>query len=122
MAQDESDRRDNSQIMHSIGQLTGAVQAMHQGLTARIEDIKADIRRMELAQSERMDRIEDSLGQRIDNLETSVGKRIDSLGTRVTNLEAEDKRLIEKTAKLSALGGGVGGALAAAAVELIKRI
>jgi uncharacterized protein YPO0396 len=122
MAQDESDRRDNSQIMHSIGQLTGAVQAMHQGLTARIEDIKSDIRRMELAQSERMDRIEDSLGQRIDNLETSVGKRIDSLGTRVSNLEAEDKRLIEKTAKLSALGGGVGGALAAAAVELIKRM
>ena len=122
MAQDERDRRDNSQIMHSIGQLTGAVQAMHQGLTARIEDIKSDIRRMELAQSERMDRIEDSLGQRIDNLETSVGKRIDSLGTRVSNLEAEDKRLIEKTAKLSALGGGVGGALAAAAVELIKRM
>ena len=122
MAQDESDRRDNSQIMHSIGQLTGAVQAMHQGLTARIEDIKSDIRRMELAQSERMDRIEDSLGQRIDNLETSVGKRIDSLGTRVSNLESEDKRLIEKTAKLSALGGGVGGALAAAAVELIKRM
>jgi uncharacterized protein YPO0396 len=122
MEQTEGDRRDNSQIMHSIGQLTGAVQAMHQGLTARIEDIKSDIRRMELAQSERMDRIEDSLGQRIDNLETSVGKRIDSLGTRVTNLEAEDKRLIEKTAKLSALGGGVGGALAAAAVELIKRM
>lgn len=122
MAQEENDRRDNSQIMHSIGQLTGAVQAMHQGLTARIEDIKSDIRRMELAQSERMDRIEDSLGQRIDNLEASVGKRIDSLGTRVSNLEAEDKRLIEKTAKLSALGGGVGGALAAAAVELIKRM
>ena len=118
----ESERRDNSQIMHSIGQLTGAVQAMHQGLTARIEDIKSDIRRMELAQSERMDRIEDSLGQRIDNLEASVGKRIDSLGSRVTNLEAEDKRLIEKTAKLSALGGGVGGALAAAAVELFKRM
>ena len=122
MEQTEGDRRDNSQIMHSIGQLTGAVQAMHQGLTARIEDIKADIRRMESAQSERMDRIEDSLGLRIDNLETSVGKRIDSLGTRVSNLEAEDKRLIEKTAKLSALGGGVGGALAAAAVELIKRM
>jgi len=122
MEQNESGSRDNSQIMHSIGQLTGAVQAMHQGLTARIEDIKADIRRMESAQSERMDRIEDSLGQRIDNLESSVGKRIDGLGTRVTNLEAEDKRLIEKTAKLSALGGGVGGAMAAVAVELIKRM
>lgn len=116
------DRRDNSQIMHSIGQLTGAVHAMHTGLTARIEDIKGDIRRLEQAQSERMTRIEDNLGQRIDNLETSVGKRIDGLSNRVTNLEAEDKKLIEKTAKLGAIGGGVGGALAAAAVELIKRI
>ena len=122
MDQNESERRDNSQIMHGLGQLTGAVQAMDRGITARIEDIRDDIRRLEAAQNERMDRIEDSLGQRIDNLEASVGKRIDGLGTRVTNLEAEDKRLIEKTAKLSALGGGVGGALAAAAVELIKRM
>ncbi|MDR2188921.1 MAG: hypothetical protein LBE62_12925 [Azonexus sp.] len=118
----EENRRDNSQIMHSIGQLTGAVNAMHSGLTARIEDIKSDIRRMEAAQSERMDRIEDSLGNRIDGLEESVGKRIDGLGARVTSLEAEDKRLIEKTAKLGALGGGVGGALAAAAVELVRRL
>lgn len=124
---------DNAQVMHSIGQLTGAVQAMHQGLTARIEDIRADVRRMEAASADRMDRIEDGLGQRIGDLETNVGARIgaletsvtaniDKLGTRVTALEAEDKRLIEKTAKLSAVGGGVGGALAAAAVELIKRM
>lgn len=112
----------NAQIMHSLGQLTGAVQEMNRGLTARIEDIRADIRRSEEAQKERIDRVEDSLGERIGNLEDSVGKRIDGLGTRVTNLEAEDKRLIEKTAKLSALGGGIGGALAAAAVEIIKRI
>ncbi|WP_416242774.1 hypothetical protein ACLSSQ_11735 [Azospira sp. APE16] len=122
MAQDESERRDNSQLMHSIGQLTGAVQGMERGLTARIEDIRDDIRRLENAQNERMDRIEHSLGQRIDSLETSVSKRIDGLGARVTNLEAEDKRLIDKTAKLSAMGGGIGGALAAAAVEIIKRI
>lgn len=133
MSVENKNGADNAQIMHSIGQLTGAVHAMHQGLTARIEDIKSDIRRLEGSQSERMDRIEDGLGTRIDNmeiglgkrietLETSVGKRIDGLGTRVSNLEAEDKRLIEKTAKLSALGGGVGGALAAAAVELIKRM
>ncbi|BCB28408.1 hypothetical protein SKTS_32940 [Sulfurimicrobium lacus] len=129
----ENNGADNAQIMHSIGQLTGAVHAMHTGLTARIEDIKSDIRRLEEAQGQRMDRIEEGLGKRIDNmeagvgkrietLETSVGKRIDGLGTRVSNLEAEDKRLIEKTAKLSALGGGIGGALAAAAVELIKRM
>lgn len=113
---------DNNNIMHSIGQLTGAIQAMHQGLTARIEDIKADIRRMESAQSERMDRIENNFNQRLDHLEASASKSIESLGSRVSSLEAEDKRLIEKTAKLSAMGGGIGGALAAAAVELIKRI
>lgn len=117
-----SSSTNNAQVMHSLGQLTGAVNAMHQGLTARIEDIKADIRRMEAASADRMDRIEETLGKRIDGLESSVGKRIDGLGTRVTNLEAEDKRLIEKTAKLSALGGGIGGAMAAVAVELIKRI
>lgn len=133
MELNEAERRDNSQIMHSIGQLTGAVQAMHQGLTARIEDMRDDIRRLDQATNARMDRIEESLGrqiseqgtatgQRIDNLESSVGKRIDGLGTRVSNLEAEDKRLIEKTAKLSAVGGGVGGALAAAAVEILKRM
>ena len=113
---------DNAQVMHSLGQLTGAVNAMHQGLTARIEDIKADIRRMEAASADRMDRIEESLGKRIETLDNSVTKRIDGLGSRVTNLEAEDKRLIEKTARLSALGGGIGGAMAAAAVELIKRL
>lgn len=113
---------DNARIMHSLGELTGAVRAMHDGLTARIEDIRDDIKRVEASQAERMDRIEDGLSKRIDGLETSVGKRIDSLGTRVTNLEAEDKRLIERVAKLSAFGGGVGGALAAAAVELLKRL
>jgi hypothetical protein len=122
MTDSANEKVGNAQIMHSIGKLTGAVEVMHQGLTARIDDIKADIRRLESAQGERMDRIETTLSGRIDHLEEGFGKRIDSLGSRVTNLETEDKRLIEKTAKLSAFGGGVGGALAAAAVELIKRL
>lgn len=113
---------DHAQVMHSIGQLTGAVHAMHQGLTARIEDIKGDIRRLEQAQSERMNRIEENLTGQISQVRDDVNKRIDGLSGRVTNLESEDKRLIEKTAKLSALGGGIGGALAAAGVELIKRL
>ena len=40
---------DNAQIMHGLGQLTGAVNALQQGLTARIEDIRSDIRRIEEA-------------------------------------------------------------------------
>lgn len=123
----------NAQIMHSIGQLTGSVQALHQGLTARIEDIRADISRLDRASNERMSRIEDnlakqitdqgeSINKRIDGLETSVNEKFNGLGTRVTALEQEDKKMIEKVAKLSAVGGGLGGALAAAAVELIKRM
>ena len=88
---------------------------MQQGVFARIDDIKSDIRRLEESQSQRMTQLEDR-----------VGKRIDVLDTRVTALEVEDKRLIDRTSRLSAvsggLGGSVGGALAAGLVELLKRI
>ncbi|MCK9636001.1 MAG: hypothetical protein M0R41_06960 [Methylobacter tundripaludum] len=112
----------NGDIMHSLGQLTGAVQTMHQGLTARIEDIKEDIRRLDNASNARMDRIEESLIRQIAEQNDATNKRIDGLGSRVFSLENEDKRLIEKIAKFSAVGGGAGGALVAAAVELIKRL
>lgn len=121
----------NAQIMHSIGQLTGTVQAMHQGMTARIEDIRIDIRRMEESTNDRINRVEDNLSNhiseqgtainmRIDGLENNVNDKFKSLGTRVTALEAEDKRIIEKVASIGALGGGLSGALAAGLVELIK--
>ena len=122
MMGDNTPGTETAQIMHSLGQLTGAVTALQTGLTARIEDIRHDIRRIEATQSERLDRVENNLSGQIDQLREDVNKRIDGLGTRVTNLEAEDKRLIEKVAKLSALGGGIGGALAAGMVEIIRRI
>jgi hypothetical protein len=65
--------------------------------------------------------MESTFTQQVEAVEDRLVKRLDGLGSRVTALEAEDKKLIEKTAKLSAVGGGVGGALAAVAVELIKR-
>lgn len=111
---------DLTQIAHSIGKLTGAVQAMHEGTTARIEDIRRDIARMEQASNDRISRTEQALSTQMREQGEKLDKRVDSIGTRVTNLEAEDKRLIEKTARLGALGGGVGGMLAAGAVELIK--
>jgi hypothetical protein len=111
---------DMAQVMHSIGKLTGAVQAMHDGTTARIEDIRNDIRRLELATQGQLQQVETRLSKQIADQGAELNKRVDGLGSRVSNLEAEDKRLIEKTAKLGALGGGVGGALAAGAVELIK--
>ena len=130
---DNNNEVSNAQIMHSIGQLTGSVEAMHTGLTARIEDIRKDIDRLDKASNARMDRIEDnltkqitdqgkSINKRIDGLEGSVNEKFKGLGTRVTALEQEDKKMIEKVAKLSAVGGGVGGALAAALVEIVKRM
>lgn len=133
MSDNKNDNVSNAQIMHSIGQLTGTVQAMHQGMTARLEDMRHDIRRIEQTSKEQMNRVEDNLAKqiteqgevmnkRIDGLEKSVGEKITGLGTRVTALENEDKKIIEKVAKLSAVGGGVGGALAAAVVEIVKHI
>lgn len=119
---DNSHTTDLGQLQHSIGMLTGAVNAMHTGLTARIEDIRKDIHRIETAQTERMNRMEENFASRLTETEAAIGKRLDSMGTRVSLLEAEDKKLIDKTARLSALGGGVGGALSAVAIELIKRI
>jgi hypothetical protein len=102
---------DTAVIMRSIGELDGSVKAMHSGLTERINDIKEDIRRLEAAQSARM-----------DSIERNLGHRIDGLSDRIVALENEDKNQIGQIAKLSAAGGGVGGALAAVGVELLKRM
>jgi uncharacterized protein YlxW (UPF0749 family) len=99
----------NARIMESIGKLTGTVETMSMGLNLRIQDIRQDIRRLEESQNERM-----------TQMEAGFNKRIDSVSTRVTALENEDKKMIEKIAKISVMGGGVSGALAAAAVILLK--
>jgi len=102
---------DMTAIAQALGELSGELRVSHQNQLRAIEMIREDLHR-----------IEDGLNLRINRLEESVGKQIDMMGARVTSLEEEDKRLIEKVAELSALGGTVGGALAAAAVELIKRM
>lgn len=107
----EQNNNNDTSIAQALGQLTGELRVMHQSLNKSIEVIRDDLRRIENNSNERMTRLEDGLS-----------KRIDGMGGRITALEAEDKRLIEKVAGLSALGGTVGGALAAAAVELIKRM
>ncbi|MCK9606231.1 MAG: hypothetical protein M0R33_07235 [Methylomonas sp.] len=107
----ENNTNDMTAVAQAIGQLSGELRVMHQSLTAAIEVIRDDLRRIENSSHDRMDKMENNLNHRIDGI-----------GVRVTALEAEDKRLIEKVAGLSALGGTIGGALAAAAVELIKRM
>jgi t-SNARE complex subunit (syntaxin) len=112
----------NGQIMHSIGQLTGAIQAMHQGLTARIEDIKDDIKRLDNASNMRMDRIEESLVRQIHEQGDSTNQRIDGLDKRMGDLEKEDKLMIREITKYSFMGGSTSAALVAGIVELLKRI
>ena len=113
---------DNDQLLMSLGKLTGAVDAMNDSLGARIADIRSDIARLEAAQNGRMDRIEAALGERINHLENNIEKRVDGLDSRVSDLEAEDKRMIALTAKLAATGGIVSAMLVAGAVELAKRL
>ncbi|MBS3954063.1 MAG: hypothetical protein KGZ88_14025 [Methylomicrobium sp.] len=107
----ESTTNSDRVVAQALGQLTGELRVMHQSLTDSIRIIREDLRRAE-----------DSQNERLTQLEERLTARIDSMSGRINDLESEDKRLNEKVAKLSALGGGVGGALAAAAVELIKRM
>ncbi len=109
-------------IMHGLGQLSGKVEAMHQAATTRMEDIRADIKRLELATNDRINRVETNLSQQLRDQGEQLGKRVDGLGSRVSSLEAEDKRLIEKVAKVSAVGGSISGGLIAGAIELVKHL
>jgi len=113
---------DTDNIMHSIGQLTGSVETMHQSLTARIGDIKEDIRRLDGASNERMNRMEESLVRQIAEQGEAVNKRIDGMEARVSDLEKEDKGIIREIAKFSAIGGGASAALVTAAIELMKKL
>jgi len=133
MGENNNGEVSNAQIMHSIGLLTGTVQEMNKGMTDRLENMRRDIKRIEQASKDQVNRVEDNLSRqidsqgkvlnkRIDDLDASVSDKVKGLSTRVTNLEAEDKKIIENVAKMSALGGGIGGALVTAAVELIKHI
>jgi hypothetical protein len=119
----------NAQIMLSIGKLVGTMEAVNTSISA----IRTDIQRLDQTSSDRLARVEDNLvdkikdqgvtiNKRIDVMEKTVGENISGLSTRVTALEAEDKKIIKDVAKMSAMGGGIGGALVAAAVEIIKHI
>lgn len=119
----------NAQIMHALGQLAGSVSANHQGVTARVEDIRRDIVRIETATREQINRMEDSVSkqitaqgvafeQRIGGLEKSLGDKVSSLSSRVTDLEKSEKTMLHKIGYVS----GAAGVLVAGAVELLKHI
>lgn len=98
-------------LAQQIGHLTGEIRAMHAAVIASIEHLREDMRRVETSSNARIDRLEDKMSSRLDSVEDKIGE-----------LQSEDKRIIEKVAKIGALGGGAGGALVAGMVELLKRM
>ena len=46
---EQNNNEHNAQVMHMLGQLTGEVRTMHTGMTARMQDIKDEIKRLEEA-------------------------------------------------------------------------
>ncbi|MDT4329798.1 hypothetical protein RPD76_07740 [Methylomonas sp. MV1] len=98
-------------LAQQLGHLTGEIRAMHQAVLASIEHLREDMRRIETSSNARIDRLEDKMSDRLDVVEGKIGE-----------LQSEDKRIIEKVAKIGALGGGAGGALVAGMVEVLKRM
>jgi phage host-nuclease inhibitor protein Gam len=113
---------DTSVILHALGELRGEMRVANQVNSQRFADLRADIARLEGSINDRISRVEESFQQQLRDHGEQLGKRMDGLGNRVTNLEAEDKRLIEKVAKVSALGGSLSGGLIAGAIELLKHV
>ncbi|MDR0700944.1 MAG: hypothetical protein LBF61_00810 [Azoarcus sp.] len=99
-----------------------AVDKMYAGLAARIADIRADVRALEISQRANMDNVERRLGDRIDGLEKSIGHRVDGLESRIGRLEDEDKRILRENVKAGGLSGGVVGALVTGGIEIVKAI
>jgi hypothetical protein len=111
MNDNELNTAELTSISQALGQLSGELRVMHQSLTSSITIIRDDLRRAE-----------DNANTRISRLEDSITNRLDGMGNRISALESEDNRLNEKVARLSALGGGIGGIISAAAIELLKRM
>ncbi|MCQ8116139.1 hypothetical protein [Methylomonas rosea] len=106
-----SDPNNEAALAQQIGHLTGEIRAMHAAVLASIEHLREDMRRVETSSNARIDRLEDKMTDRLDAVETKIG-----------DLQSEDKRIIEKVAKIGALGGSAGGALVAGMVEILKRM
>lgn len=116
---------ESAQILQAIGRVSGQMEMLigqHREQARSIEGIRAEIREQESRFRDTVAQTEQRLSEKIDASLEPVNKRIDSLSTRVGELEKEDKRLIEKVAKVSAVGGSISGAMIAGAIELIRHV
>ncbi len=116
---------ESAQILQAIGRVSGQMEMLigqHREQARSIENIRAEIRDQDSRFREAMQQTEQRLSDKIDASLEPVNKRIDGLTTRVSSLEQEDKRLIEKVARVSAVGGSISGGLIAGAIELVKHL
>jgi len=116
---------ESAQILQAIGRVSGQMEMLigqHREQARSIEGIRAEIREQETRFRETVAQTEQRLSEKIDASLEPVNKRIDGLANRVGELEKEDKRLIEKVAKVSAVGGTISGGLIAGAIELVKHL
>lgn len=116
---------ESAQILQAIGRVSGQMEMLigqHREQARSIEGIRAEIREQETRFRDTVAQTEQRLSEKIDASLEPVNKRIDGLANRVGELEKEDKRLIEKVAKVSAVGGTISGGLIAGAIELIKHL
>lgn len=116
---------ESAQILQAIGRVSGQMEMLigqHREQARSIESIRAEIRAQETRFRDTVVQTEQRLSEKIDASLEPVNKRIDGLTTRVSSLEQEDKRLIEKVARVSAVGGSISGGLIAGAIELVKHL
>ena len=125
MSDHQINATESAQILQAIGRLSGQMEmivGLHREQTRSIDAIRNEIREQETRFRDTVAQTEQRLSEKIDASLEPVNKRIDGLSSRVTALEQEDKRLIEKVAKVSAVGGSISGGLIAGALELIKHL
>jgi DNA anti-recombination protein RmuC len=116
---------ESAQILQALGRVSGQMEMLigqHREQARSIENIRAEIRDQDSRFREAMQQTEQRLSDKIDASLEPVNQRVDGLSKRVTELEHEDKRLIEKVAKVSAVGGSISGGLIAGAIELVKHL
>ncbi|PPC91872.1 MAG: hypothetical protein CTY34_02020 [Methylobacter sp.] len=106
-----SESNDMGKILEAVGELRGELKVIHQSIAESMRIIREDLRAYKSESN-----------QRIESLEDRVNSRFDKVDDRLKGLEDEDKKTIEKVARLGVVGGGAAGAMVTGLIEVLKRM
>lgn len=109
-------------IMHELGQISGKLETMDKNMSSRMDMMRDDMLRAYQEHAGAISDLRQEVKKMITESEMRTDKRLDELTDRIVKLESEDKRLIEKVAGAATVGGGVGGTLVMAGIEILKRL